>query len=114
MADPSERSMPARALGALIGTVLLLVVELVLTVLVYMGLNVYSFDLFGRLVQLSGDVLEFMAALVERFMPEASSTAYASFFGELGPKSMLLLLTGLVVAAILRLLIGLLRAIVKG
>jgi len=106
--------MPVRALGALVGTVLLLIIELILTVLVYMGLNVYSFNLFGRLVQFAGDVLEFMASLVERFMPEASSTAYASFFGELGPKSMLLLLTGLVVAAFLRLLIGLLRALIRG
>jgi hypothetical protein len=114
MADPSRHSIPVRALGALVSTVVLLLMELVLTVLVYSGLNVYHFDLFGRLVQFAGTVLETMAGFVERFFPAASSTAYASLFGELGPKSMLLLLIGLAVAALLRLLAGLLRALVRG
>lgn len=112
--DETRHSAPVRALGALIGTVVLLLIELILTVLVYSGLNVYYFDLFGRLVQFASTVLEMMAGFVERFFPQASSTAYASLFGELGPKSMLLLLIGLVVAAVVRLLTGMVRALRHG
>ncbi len=100
-----------RALAAIISTIVLLIVELVLTILVYTGLNVYSFELFGQLVRFSGAVLETMAGLVERFFSGSSNTAYASLFGELGPKSMLLLLTGLVVAAVVRLLTSLVRSL---
>jgi hypothetical protein len=103
-----------RAFGAIISTVILLIVELVLTVLAYTALNVYSFEFFGRLVRFAGAVLETMAALVERFFSGSSSTAYASLFGELGPKSMLLLLIGLVVAAVVRLLTSLVRASMRG
>jgi hypothetical protein len=52
-----------------------------------------------------------MASFVERFFAGSSSTAYASLFGELGPKSMLLLLIGLVVAAIVRLLTSFIRSL---
>ncbi|MBS0253423.1 MAG: hypothetical protein JSR78_20375 [Proteobacteria bacterium] len=100
-----------RAIGAIFSTVILLIVELILTVLVYTALNVYSFEFFGRLVRFAGSVLETMAALVERFFSGSSSTAYASLFGELGPKSMLLLLIGLVVAGVVRLLTSLVRAL---
>jgi hypothetical protein len=103
-----------RALGAIVSTILLLIVELILTVLVYTALNVYSFELFGTLVRFAGTVLETMAGLVERFFSGASNTAYASLFGELGPKSMLLLLIGLVVAAIVRLLTSLVRGMSHG
>jgi hypothetical protein len=103
-----------RVLGAIVSTVILLIVELILTILVYTALNVYAFEFFGKLVRLAGGVLETMAGLVERFFSGSSSTAYASLFGELGPKSMLLLLTGLVVAAIVRLLTTLVRELRHG
>ncbi|MFT3730005.1 MAG: hypothetical protein QM780_01080 [Hyphomicrobium sp.] len=103
-----------RILGAIISTVVLLVVELILTILVYTALNVYSFEFFGELVRFAGGVLDALAGLVERFFSGSSSTAYASLFGELGPKSMLLLLIGLAVAAIVRLLTSLIRALTRG
>ncbi|MFA5955620.1 hypothetical protein [Hyphomicrobium sp.] len=103
-----------RALSAIVSTVILLIVELVLTILVYTGLNVYSFELFGTLVRFAGAVLETIAGLVERFLSGSSNTAYASLFGELGPKSMLLLLIGLVVAAVVRLLTSLVRGVRHG
>jgi hypothetical protein len=103
-----------RALGAIVSTIILLIVELVLTILVYTALNVYSFELFGTLVRFAGGVLETMAGLVERFFSGSSNTAYASLFGELGPKSMLLLLIGLIVAAIVRLLTSSVRALTRG
>ena len=100
-----------RVLGAILSTIVLLIVDLVLTILVYTALNVYSFEFFGQLVRFAGAVLETMAGLVERFFAASSSTAYASLFGELGPKSMLLLLIGLVVAAVVRLLTSSVRAL---
>jgi len=103
-----------RVLGAIVATVILLIVELVLTILVYTALNVYSFEFFGQLVRFAGAVLETMAGLVEHFFSGSSSTAYASLFGELGPKSMLLLLIGLFVAAIVRLLTSLVRELMRG
>lgn len=105
------RFSPARALLSLVGIVALLIIELVLTVFVYTGLNVYSFEFFGQLVRFSGAVLEAMSGLVERFFAASANTAYASLFGELGPKSMLLLLIGLVVAAVLRVVVNLAGAL---
>lgn len=99
----------AKFLGALLGTIVLLVVELIVTVLVYTSLNVYSFELFGRLVRFAGGVLDTMSGLVAQLFAGSADTAYASLFGELGPKSMLLLLIGLVVAAVLRLIAVLAR-----
>ncbi|PPC83461.1 MAG: hypothetical protein CTY31_01775 [Hyphomicrobium sp.] len=98
-----------RFLGGLIGIFAMLIIELVVTMLVYVGLNLYSFELFGTLVRYAGAALEMMAALVERVFASSANTAYASVFGELGPKSMLLLLIGLVVAAVLRVLVGAVR-----
>ncbi|HPG88846.1 MAG TPA: hypothetical protein PLD46_04285 [Hyphomicrobium sp.] len=100
-----------RFLGSLIGTVVLLVVELVLTMLVYTGLNIYNLELFGSLVRTAGGVLEFMASLFEQMFAGSANAAYASVFGELGPKAMLLLLLGLVVAAVVRLITGLFRGL---
>lgn len=114
MEQASQRSVIGSALGAIVSTIVLLIIELILTILVYTGLNVYSFELFGRLVRFAGAVLETMAAFVDRFFAGSSSTAYASLFGELGPKSMLLLLIGLVVAAVVRLLAGLVRYLRAG
>lgn len=105
--------MLVRALGALLGTLALLVVELVATMLVYTGLNLYNLDFFGQLVRFSSGVLDLMASLVERLFAGSANSAYATLFGELGPKSMLLLLIGLAVAAILRLIIQAARALTR-
>lgn len=100
-----------RLIGSIIGTFVLLLVELVLTLAVYIGLNVYSLELFGSLVRMAGSVLEVTASLFERLFAGSANAAYASVFGELGPKAMLLLLIGLIVAAIVRLLTGLARGL---
>ena len=95
-------STVARSLASLLGLALLLVLELVLTMLVYSALNFYSLDVFGALVRGARSVLDVMTLAVDRLLPGSANTAYATLFGELGPKSILLLLIGLVVAAIVR------------
>ncbi|MEQ1697783.1 MAG: hypothetical protein ABL901_18280 [Hyphomicrobiaceae bacterium] len=102
----TSRSTPARAVLSLVATFALLILELVLTMLVYSGLNIYSLNLFGMLVRGARSVLDLMTALVERIIPGSANTAYATLFGELGPKSILLLLIGLLVSAIVRSVVG--------
>ena len=110
--NTATRSRPflAVAVTSLLGSIVLVVVELVLTMLIYSWLNSYSLNLFGTLVRLAGSVLALMTALVERFIPGMANTAYATLFGELGPKAILLLLIGLAVAALLRWVFALGRA----
>ncbi|MDX2258916.1 MAG: hypothetical protein NW205_08370 [Hyphomicrobiaceae bacterium] len=90
---------------ALVGVVVMLVVEVIAAMLVYMGLSLYSQSFFGWLVSLSRDVLNLLTDLLVRFFPDQANTAFATLLGELGPKSILLLLIGLVVGAMLRPLI---------
>lgn len=98
----SDSSAPARVVGGLLGIVALLVVELIVTLTVYTGLNIYSLEVFGALVRAARSVQDVMTALVERFLPGSANTVYATLLGELGPKAILLLLLGLVVATIVR------------
>lgn len=100
-----------RFLASIVSTFVLLIVELVLTLLVYSGLNIYSLELFGSLVRMAGSVLEMTSSAFEQLFAGSANAAYASVFGELGPKAMLLLLIGLFVAAIVRLLTGLARSL---
>lgn len=106
---PASHSMLRGSLVSLLTTIGLLLVELVVTMLVYIALNIYSLNLFGTLVRFARSVLDLMTGLVDRLLPGAANTAYATLFGELGPKSILLLLIGLVVAAVIRSAVGLLR-----
>jgi len=103
----TPRSAPTRALLSLLSILAFLILELVLTMLVYSGLNIYSLNLFGMLVRGARSVLDIMTTVVERVMPGSANTAYATLFGELGPKSILLLLIGLIVAAFVRSVVGL-------
>ena len=99
-----------RAVGVISGLfwlVGLLVLELLLTMLVYTGLNVYSLNVFGALVRFARSVLDLMTMLVDKLLPGQANAAYATLFGELGPKSILLLLIGLVVSALVRSIAGL-------
>lgn len=89
-------------LGSVVGTILLLLLELVLTMVVYTGLNIYSLNIFGGLVRFAQSVQDLMRIIVERLIPGSANTVYATLFGELGPKAILLLLIGLIVAAIVR------------
>lgn len=96
--------MIIRIFGRFLGTLALLVVEVVLTMLVYTFLNLRFLDTFGYLVRLSRTVLDWVAVVVLAVMPGSVNSAYATLLGELGPKAMLLLLIGLVVATVMRLL----------
>ena len=80
----------------------MLVLELVLTMLVYIYLNLYHLETFGYLARLSRSVLDIMAGQLDFWLGGSANTAYATLIGELGPKSILLLLIGLLVAAVVR------------
>lgn len=105
----ASQSVVFRTLWSLVAIIGFLLLELVLTMLVYTGLNTYSLNMFGTLVRFADSVLGFMRFLVDRLFPGAANTAYATLFGELGPKSILLLLIGLVVAAVVRSLVSMIR-----
>lgn len=98
--------MLARALGRFVMIAIMLVLEVFLTMLAYTALNLYSLNTFGYLVRLASTVLEGMKSLLVMVLPGQANAAYATLFGELGPKAILLLLIGLVVAALLRPLAG--------
>ena len=97
--------MPGRIVFRVIGTLVLLILEVVLTMVVYMMLNIHALNAFGYLVRLSSSVLEVLRGLLVTLLPGSANAAYATLFGELGPKAILLLLIGLVVAAILRFIV---------
>ena len=99
--------MPGRIVGRFVAMIVLLVVEVFLTMLVYTFLNLKFLDTFGYLVRLSSSVLEALKSVLLTVMPGSANAAYATLFGELGPKAILLLLIGLVVAAIVRSIAGL-------
>lgn len=94
--------MPGRAIGKLFLTIVLLVIEVFVTMLVYSWLNLKFIETFGYLVRLSASVLEGMKSALLLVMPGSVNAAYATLFGELGPKAVLLLIIGLVVAAVVR------------
>ena len=98
----ASHTVPVRVLTSLFGIAAFLILELVLTMLVYTALNIYSLELFGTLVRFARTALELMTSLIERLFPGSANTAYATLFGELGPKSILLLLIGLLVATTVR------------
>jgi hypothetical protein len=82
--------------------VLLLVIELLATMLVYIYLNLYHLSTFGYLVRLSRTVLDVLAGQLEYWLPVSSNVAYATLIGELGPKSIMLLMLGLLTATVIR------------
>ncbi len=85
-------------------TLILLVVELVAAMLIYIYLNLYHVTLFGHLVRDARYVLDALVGQMEYWLPVSSNSAYATLIGELGPKSLLLLLFGLVSAMVIRFL----------
>ena len=94
--------MPGRIVGRFLAMLVLLVVEVCVTMMVYTFLNLKFVDTFGYLVRLSSSVLEAMKSVLLTVSPGSANAAYATLLGELGPKAILLLLIGLVVAAIVR------------
>jgi hypothetical protein len=110
MARPLLKSALAAAL-AVVQILLLLVVELLAAMLIYMYLNLYHVALFGLLVRDARYILEALTSQMEYWLPSSANAAYATLIGELGPKSLLLLLIGLVSAMFIRFLI---RSIARG
>jgi hypothetical protein len=96
-----------------IGSAALLIVELVAAMLAYMYLAINHRELFGTLVRQARQVLDVFSTQFEALFPENVDAAYATLLGELGPKSILLLLLGLAVGAVVRLIIWLISAFLR-
>jgi hypothetical protein len=79
------------------------IVEVIVAMIAYMYLALNHAETFGYLVGLSRDVLNLFANQLEYWAPDLANQAYTTLLGELGPKSILLLLIGLIVGAIIRL-----------
>jgi hypothetical protein len=88
--------------AAAVQIVLLLVVELIATMIIYIYLNLYHIGTFGYLVRWARGVLDLLAGQLDYWMPASANAAYATLLGELGPKSILLLMLGLVTATVIR------------
>jgi len=83
--------------------VIYVIVEVVVAMVAYMYLALTHVETFGHLISLSRDVLNLFANQLEQWAPHLATQAYTTLLGELGPKSILLLLIGLVVSALGRL-----------
>ncbi|MAS41186.1 MAG: hypothetical protein CMK33_05660 [Porticoccaceae bacterium] len=99
----------ASAIAMVALLIVYLIIEVVLAMVVYMYLALNHVEFFGHLVGLSRTVLNVFANQLEYWSPELANQAYTSLLGELGPKSILLLLIGLIVSAIGRLLTWMVR-----
>jgi hypothetical protein len=83
--------------------VLYVIIEVVVAMVAYMYLALNHVETFGHLIALSRDLLNLFANQLEQWSPELATQAYTTLLGELGPKSILLLLIGLAVSALGRL-----------
>ncbi len=79
------------------------VVEVVVAMFAYMYLALNHIETFGYLIGLSRDVLNLFADQLKSVSPDFALRADTTLLGELGPKSILLLLIGLTVSAVGRL-----------
>jgi hypothetical protein len=86
-----------------------LIVEVLLAMVTYMYLNLNHPLTFGWLTSIAGELLNAFTTYLQQISPELAKRAYASLLGELGAKSVLLLLLGLLVSALARLIIWLVR-----
>jgi hypothetical protein len=102
-----------QALAAVVSLMLLLLAELVAAMLVYIYLNVYHLATFGYLVRLARSVQDVLAAQLDYWLPKSANVVYATLIGELGPKSILLLLIGLLSAFVVRSLARLVRGYLR-
>lgn len=89
---------------ALVTSVILVFVELMAALFTYFYLAMFEREWFGTLIGYSREVLNFCIGQIELWFPAFTNAANATLIGELAPKSMLLLLIGLVVGALIRLL----------
>ena len=109
MAEMTLARRFGRAISGFFGIVLLLVVELAVTMALYTWLNLYHIETFGYLVRLAQPMLDILSGQIVYWLPGSANAAYATLIGELGPKAILLLTMGLVVAAVLRSSVSALR-----
>ncbi len=94
--------------------VVYVIVEVVISMFAYMYLALNHVETFGTLISYSRDVLNLFANQLEQYSPELANRAYTTLLGELGPKSILLLLIGLTVSAFGRLISWLVRRWIHG
>jgi hypothetical protein len=64
-------------------------------------MNLYHLQEFGFLVRIARYVLDALVGQIEFWLPGSADSTYATLIGERGPKSILLLLVGLIVATII-------------
>lgn len=115
MAYARSHRGPIGWFGSLILGIVLLIVEVFLTMLIYTLLNLYTLNgAFGTLVQFADWVRELLVKSILYLLPSQANAAYATLIGEFSPKAVLLLLLGLVVAACVRGISGLVKELAGG
>ncbi len=100
-------------LMAIVTSVVLVFIELMAALFTYFYLAIFEREWFGTLIGYSREVLNFSIGQIELWFPAFTNAANATLIGELAPKSMLLLLIGLVVGAVIRLLLWMLSRMVR-
>lgn len=91
-----------RALLIAVWLLLNLVIEIFAAMLVYIYLDLYHRSFFGDLVGVAREVLNSFTRNLTNIAPEFANQANTSLLGEFGAKSILLLVIGLLVSAVLR------------
>ncbi|MCH9806468.1 MAG: hypothetical protein K0U74_01935 [Alphaproteobacteria bacterium] len=99
---------------ALLSSVVLVVIELMAALFTYFYLAIFQREWFGHLIGYARGVLNFCIGQIEMWFPSFTNAANATLIGELAPKSMLLLLIGLVVGALIRLVLWMLKRAIAG
>jgi hypothetical protein len=98
---------------ALVMSVVLVFIELMAALFTYFYLAIFEREWFGTLIGYAREVLNFSIGQIEIWFPAFTNAANATLIGELAPKSMLLLLIGLVVGALIRLLLWMVGRVVR-
>ncbi len=83
---------------------LYVIIEAIVSMVAYMYLALNHVETFGYLVGVSRDLLNLFAQQLEQWSPDLSNQANTTLLGEFAPKSILLLLIGLIVSALGRLI----------
>jgi len=115
-----ERSLTYSFISALVATLValttslaLVVVELIAAMFVYFYLAINEREWFGELIGHSRTILNLCIDQLTFWMPSFANAANATLVGELAPKSMLLLLIGLTVGALLRFVLWVIARILR-
>lgn len=90
-----------------------LILEVLLAMAIYIYLATNHVELFGELVRYARDGLNLTIDLMERALPGLSNQAYATLAGEIGPKSFLLLVLGLLASGLWRLVVWIWKGAVQ-